>query len=256
MHLELHLPSCTWTSTMLVKYLPIDNVNILWLPCGSWPMSGSAHLSGSIRTTGKTCWAFATKQSCFASFFDFANEEVKFVGWCMDLAAWFRPLRFTVCDVCEQLKSQLHDKSVPLAEKLGAVTRYQQHLKDQYIDRSVAWQMCDVANCQDGDVLVLWLDAMEQAKFAIPRHRGLRTASATFLTQKILDLVQNMSNTADRFLILFSMLRSKLQKPRMKLHGCWAFGYTLQLFCLDDTSKHDATCIIEILALTIQKVPC
>lgn len=55
--------------------------------------------------------------------------------------------------------------------------------------------MCDVANCQDGDVLVLWLDAMEQAKFALPRHRGLRTASATFLTQKILDLVQNMSNT-------------------------------------------------------------
>lgn len=50
-----------------------------------------------------------------------------------------------------------------------------------------------------------------------------------------------------------SLLRSKLQKPRMKLHGCWAFGFTLQLWCLDETSKHDSACIIEILARTIQR---
>lgn len=142
-----------------------------------------------------------------------------------DVLGFRHKTEFTVCDVCEQLKLQLHDKNVPLSEKLGAVTQYRRHLKDQYNDRSIAWQLCDVANQRDGDVLVLWLDAMEQAKFAVPRHRGLRTSSST----------------------------SKLQKPRMKLHGCWAFGFTLQLWCLDETSKHDSACIIEILARTIQR---
>lgn len=40
----------------------------------------------------------------------------------------------------------------------------------------------------------------------------------------------------------------------MKLHGCWIYGYTLDLHCLDETSKHDAACIIEILAQSIQRV--
>eukprot|EP00435_Cladocopium_sp_Y103_P029302 s3891_g7.t1 len=91
--------------------------------------------------------------------------------------------KFTVCDVCEQVKSQLHDKLVPLEEKLGAATAYRAHLQSQYEDRSLAWQLCDVGNTWDGEMLVCWLDAMEQAKFAIPRCRGLRTASATSVTQ-------------------------------------------------------------------------
>ena len=39
--------------------------------------------------------------------------------------------------------------------------------------------------------------------------------------------------------------RSKLQKPRMKLHGAWNFGFTLDLHCIDE---------IEILAQSIQRV--
>ena len=120
------------------------------------------------------CWAFVTKQSFLSSFQKAEQDDVVI---CSTLAVCW--LRFTVCDVCEHLKLQLHDKNVPLSEKLGAVTKYRLHLKDQYNDRSIAWQLCDVANQREGDVLVLWLDAMEQAKFAIPRHRGLRTSSST-----------------------------------------------------------------------------
>ena len=46
--------------------------------------------------------------------------------------------------------------------------------------------------------------------------------------------------------------RSKLQKPRMKLHGAWNYGYSLDLHCIDETSRHDSSCIIEILAQSIQ----
>lgn len=94
-------------------------------------------------------------------------------------------LRFTVCDVCEQLKAQLHDHSIPLQIKLGDVRTYRAHLRDQYMDRSTCWQLCDVANAREGDTLVCWLDGMEQAKFSVPRHRGLRTASATSCPQNV-----------------------------------------------------------------------
>ena len=84
-----------------------------------------------------------------------------------------------MCDVCESLKSQLHNKDIPLAVKLGCVKSYRAHLRDQYTDRSLLWQLCDLSYSREGDVCVCWLDGMEQAKFQVPRSRGLRTASAT-----------------------------------------------------------------------------
>ena len=89
--------------------------------------------------------------------------------------------RFTVCDICEQFKSQLHDPAVPLPEKLGCVKAYRAHLKSQYSDRSLLWQLCDLAYSREGDIMLIWIDGMEQAKFAVPRSRGLKTASATIL---------------------------------------------------------------------------
>ena len=50
----------------------------------------------------------------------------------------------------------------------------------------------------------------------------------------------------------YQTLRSKLAKPRMKLHGAWNYGYSLDLHCIDETSKHDSSCIIEIVAQSIQ----
>ena len=47
--------------------------------------------------------------------------------------------------------------------------------------------------------------------------------------------------------------RSKHQRPRLKVHGAWAFGYVLEIFVMDDVAKHDSSCIIEILALTLEK---
>lgn len=93
--------------------------------------------------------------------------------------------RFTVCDICEQFKSQLHDPAVPLPEKLGCVKAYRAHLKSQYSDRSLLWQLCDLAYSREGDIMLIWIDGMEQAKFAVPRSRGLKTASATILDQSM-----------------------------------------------------------------------
>ena len=161
------------------------------------------------------------------------------------------PLRFTVCDVCEHLKGQLHSQDVPLAEKLGAASAYRAHLASQYSDRSVAWQLCDVCNNREGDVLVCWLDGMEQAKFALPRCRGLRTTGSASEPKYVIPFFK-----CDGWIDVTCIPRAKLQKPRMKLHGCWIFGYCLDLYCIDETSKHDASCMIEILSQSIQRVTC
>ena len=163
-------------------------------------------------------------------------------------------IRFTVCDICEQLKSQLHDPEVPLPQKLGCASAYRDHLHSQYLDRSLAWQICDLSTAREGDVMVCWLDAMEQAKFQVPRCKGLRTASATSVTEPFFPkpnaqlFIFNLKNVTSP--------RSKLQKPRMKLHGCWIFGYTLDLHCIDETNKHDAACIIEIICQGVQRATC
>jgi hypothetical protein len=48
-------------------------------------------------------------------------------------------------------------------------------------------------------------------------------------------------------------LRSRFVRPRMKIHGCWAFGVCVNIFVLDETSKHNSSCIIEVIAQTIER---
>lgn len=47
-------------------------------------------------------------------------------------------------------------------------------------------------------------------------------------------------------------LRAKYQRPRLKVHGAWAFGYQLSVAVMDETARHDSSSIIEILATTVE----
>ena len=47
---------------------------------------------------------------------------------------------------------------------------------------------------------------------------------------------------------------AKYQRPRVKGHGAWAFGYTLNVYILDEVAKHDSSAILEILSQTIEDV--
>lgn len=52
-----------------------------------------------------------------------------------------------------------------------------------------------------------------EAKYMVPRDPSLRTAYRT----------------------------AKFQRPRLKVHGVWAFGYVLHIGVLDETSHHDSS---------------
>ena len=49
-------------------------------------------------------------------------------------------------------------------------------------------------------------------------------------------------------------LRSNKQKPRMKLHGAWAFNWALHLHILDEPVMKDSSSTIEMLAQLIEDV--
>ena len=47
-------------------------------------------------------------------------------------------------------------------------------------------------------------------------------------------------------------LRSKHQRPRLKVHGVWAYGYIVNISVMDEVSRHDSSCIIEMISQTIE----
>ncbi|CAK9095777.1 Uncharacterized protein SCF082_LOCUS44980 [Durusdinium trenchii] len=44
---------------------------------------------------------------------------------------------------------------------------------------------------------------------------------------------------------------SKLQRPKLKIHGAWAFGHVLRLAILEETTYHGSSMVWELIASTI-----
>ena len=47
---------------------------------------------------------------------------------------------------------------------------------------------------------------------------------------------------------------SKFQRPKLKIHGVWAFGHVLRLAILEEGSYHGSSMVREVLALTLEDV--
>ena len=86
--------------------------------------------------------------------------------------------RFTQCAVCQRLTAQINDRSIGMDVKLAAVKTYRQHLHDQYIDRSACWAIQELSCDHQSGCLVILLDGIDQAKFSIPRDKGLRQSAS------------------------------------------------------------------------------
>lgn len=67
---------------------------------------------------------------------------------------------------------------------------------------------------------------MDQSKFMLPSAPGLR-ASASM---------------------------AKHVRPSLKLHGCWAYGWVLDLHIMDEPTRHDSSTIVEIVSICLERV--
>ena len=108
--------------------------------------------------------------------------------------------------------------------RLGALKLYRQHLLSQYADRCGLWSLKAASGDSFSGVLCIMTDGMDQAKFQLPRSPGLVSAYRT----------------------------SKLVRPRLAIHGCWAFNVCLRVGVLDETHPHDSSTVLELLLQTIE----
>ena len=75
-------------------------------------------------------------------------------------------------------------------------------------------------------VILDFFQCSQQAKYQIPRDPSLRSCYRA----------------------------SKLQRPKLKIHGSWCFGFNLQLAILEENTTHGSALVVELLAITIEKV--
>lgn len=170
---------------------------------------------------------------------------------------------FSQCEVCWTLKSQLNSKTLSLDQKLGCLHQYREHLHDQFCDRSVIWKLQAESADPNTDFVIISTDGLDQSKFTLPRDPHLK-ASAALSFELISTFFLSSNSCFFSFLqveplkligtipIIAPMLREKHQRPRVKVHGAWAFGYTLNVYVMDEPSPHDSSAIIEIVAATIE----
>ena len=167
---------------------------------------------------------------------------------------------FSTCEVCYAFKTQLANRSISMEQKLGCSEAYRQHLHDTFCDRTMIWSMQAESADFNSSILVIATDGLDQSKFALPREPEMRINSGlTFRSNGM--IFQMFCNTLKILLVNLVLdlpapasLRAKHQRPRMKVHGTWAMGYQLNVFLMDETARHDSSAIIEMLALTIEKV--
>ena len=174
---------------------------------------------------------------------------------------------FTSCEVCCAFKTQLQDKKLTFEQKLGCLQGYRAHLHDQYCDRTTIWTLQFEGADQHSGILMICTDGLDQAKFALPRDPQLRANAGLmlgriqcclsilkFLFCNLLAPPHNNSFTNTPPLAWSVVLRAKHQRPRLKVHGVWCYGYTLNISILDDCSRHDSSAIIEMISQAVEDV--
>lgn len=90
-------------------------------------------------------------------------------------------LRFSQCELCFQFKKALANPRATVEFKLGQMVHYRAHLHGQFSDRSVLWQLGELAALDECNIIVASMDGMDQAKFRLPRDPSLRSSATLSL---------------------------------------------------------------------------
>lgn len=93
--------------------------------------------------------------------------------------------RFGRCEICYQLSRALSDGKRSMEEKLADVKAYRDHLHSQFVDRSIQWSLNELSQDHTSGTLMVLVDGLDQAKFRLPRHPGLRPVSSMNLSWKL-----------------------------------------------------------------------
>ena len=96
----------------------------------------------------------------------------------------------------------------------------------QFADRCSFYALKDISAETMSRTVTMMTDGADQAKYMVPRHPLLQTCYRG----------------------------SKLHRPRLKIHGCWAFGFSLRIAVVEENQYHGSSLVQEVLALTLEDV--
>ena len=83
----------------------------------------------------------------------------------------------------------------------------------------MGWNLAELATVDETNLIVAQMDGMEQAKFRMPRDPGMRSSAAV-----ILETHSVLATLTKETLIKMSLPRANHPRPKLCVHGFWAFG--------------------------------
>lgn len=144
--------------------------------------------------------------------------------------------------------------------RLGALKCYREHLVSQYSDRCALWSLKDVSTDLLSRCVTLAVDGADQATWITWAHLFVFLLALTHNCNLLAThLFVNLSIQAKYHIPRSPELRTahrmaKIQRPKLKLHACWAFGHVLRIAVIEEDSFAGSSMIQELIAVTIEDV--
>ena len=130
------------------------------------------------------------------------------------------------CTVCFEYSHQIHHSRTGPEDKQAIAKRWHIHLKEQYRDRLIYWNIRFWSRRPESNVLSIIIDSMDKAKAAWPQY--------VFRKSKELD---------------------KYRRPRLVITCVIAHGYCTDFYLADDeTMFHGASMFCELLTRMLERV--
>jgi len=186
-------------------------------------------------------WQFVAWWHSLADVSESSDQRPSFsTFWRTWHAKWHRVLAFrkssshACCTECFKYMQFLHKGQGSLTDKQEAARNWRAHLREQYHDRLLYWQLRWFSRqhrrrspeSSGGSVLTIIIDSMDKSKLVWPQY--------AFQQPKSLD---------------------NLIRPRMVLTAAIAHGWTVEFFLTDDeVTSHGASHFCDVLTKTLERV--
>ena len=147
-------------------------------------------------------------------------------GWSKVLRLKF-PSDHSCCQTCFELREKIYRTWAPLAEKLQWARLWRDHLRNQYMDRVLYWNLRFVSREFDSTVLVIIIDSMDRKKAVWPKYDFTRKPHE---------------------------IEALKPRPRMTVTGGVAHGWCTGIFIAQETMSHGSNAYVEVLCQLLDKV--
>ena len=147
--------------------------------------------------------------------------------------SWSKVLRLkfpsdhSCCQTCFELREKIYRTWAPLHEKLQWARLWRDHLRNQYMDRVLYWNLRFVSRSFDATVLVLIIDSMDRKKAVWPKYHFTRKPHE---------------------------IEALKPRPRMTVTGGVAHGWCTGIFIAQETMSHGSNAYVEVVCQLLDKV--